>query len=350
MNFLKKFIARILKIFKNPNPSPDIPTENGGGNNGAPPPVDSPPNIIIKKWDIQPLWSRGKDWKTMFVMSVPRGILFSIYHRFTRKNSELYELRNLNTAPVRIFYNDAETIGPGTIKANKLYLPAEKCEYSLVYDLMSGQVTSGVKIPENCEYNIFSTFWKNEPVIGGIGKPGSDAVVFSAITGNILHKLPAKALICGMVPDEHNVLWCAMGGTRGERGVCNTRGEVWRDFPAASIAYAWGTIIAGGQETAILWRLTSKKTWEKWIDLNASKINRMVFDDRRYVLLVAASNPDTFVAIHQNGTIEEIFKGPGKKEVTGEQFDATINVGAGNTILFAHSTENGTYIYSAKPV
>lgn len=337
---LSSILEALKKEAAKPAEVPEVPNEEE---------VKEEEKPKVLKWAAKVAKSWGLQDKIMFYRKVKRGYIVSRYDRKSRTNSVIEESKDGKSGWKNLWNSDEETIGPGPEVAGVIFLPAERGENVLKYNIQNGTVSRGAGIPEKYGYkwNVFGTVWKNRPVIGADG-PDKKAIVFYADDGKIALTPVLDGLIAGMCEDKDGVLWIAISDSKW--GICNSAG--WRSskFKPASVAYFNDTIYAGSMRDGRIY----KKSGDEWIqvvDLKASKVNRLVPDPRRNVMLVAASNPDTFVALHPDGTVEQIFRSEDQKaEESGEQFDATIEPGEGSDVLIARSTAKGCEAIIGTPV
>lgn len=322
----------------------------------APPPVvpdpvvtntPAPPAQVPRSWSYSELWKKGLPWKVMVAHDVPRGTVVSYYNRSTRTDSRIEERGPSGWKT--IWDGDEETIGESpTLGAapwdGGLVFAAERGKNFLRYDNASGKMSRLAKVPDGYKWNIYPAAWKarNTVAVGADG-PDKKAAVFDALTGRKLFDSPLDGLVAGMAEDSSGIMWLAISD--GQQGICNSSGYASRDLKPASVAHFAGRTVAGSMVDGWLWRLDGSK-WVKWLDLDCSKVNKLVADKRRDVLLVAGSNPDTFAAIHPDGTVERIARFTDqKKSVSGEQFDATIDQGAGESVILGRANDSGCYVY-----
>ena len=147
-------------------------------------------------------------------------------------------------------------------------------------------------------------------------------------------------------------LWLAISD--GQHGISEIRsngtaGATVRQVKPASVAWWNGAIHAGGMDDGRLWRLVDGKLVQV-ADLRCSKINRLVVDGRRGVLLAAGAKPDTFAAIHPDGRMEQIARFEDEKqEKSGEQFDSDICPADGDAILLNRAHAKGCTFLLVNP-
>lgn len=321
-----------------PIPRPDVTNA---------PPVTPP--TTVREWTYKSIWAKGGNEKVMDVQAVPRGVVISYYDRKTRTDSWIEERGPDGWK--RIWSGDEETIGESPTlgsAAHKggLMYAAERGRTFLRYDYATGKIGRLAKVPDGYKWNVYVSAWSNRNTVAvGADGPDTQAAVFDAYTGKRLFDSKLNGLIAGMAEDAAGVMWLAVSD--GQAGVCTSDGRSWRDFKAASIAHPWGYPVAGSMSDGWLWRYRDGK-WSKWKDLDASKVNRLAVMVRagRPLLLVAASKPDTFAVIHEDGTTERINRFTDeKKESSGEQFDACIAPESETTVLFGRAKAKGCEAY-----
>lgn len=313
------------------------------------PPV--PPPVITSNvtWTVKEVKRWSGNWKVMVAQSVPRGLIVSIYDRVNRVESEIHE--RANGTWKRVWAGNEETIGavvePATVLNGITYFAAERGRTFLKYDHRSGGVTRGAGIPSGYKWNVFTCPWKSTVAVGADG-PDTKASVFNALTGKKMFQSALDGLIAGMTVDGDGVLWLAISD--GQQGVANSTGWSNRDVKPSSICYVPGLgIVVGSQVDGVLKRWTSTG-WVKVADLDCSKINRMLFDAARGLLLVSGAKPDTFATLDPKSlTLGRVARfNDEAKDKTGEQFDTDINVGPDGSLVLARANGSGCYVYEAK--
>lgn len=329
----------------------------------APPVVTNAPPVVTNmppptgnqswaRWVVDEHKRWAAKWKIMGIHYVDRGILVSRYDRNGRQNSVIEEQDQWNKWNT-LWEGTEETIGAevepeaATVYGDDLYFAAERGQTVLIYNRTTHKVRRGAKIPDGYKWNVFTATWKGVPVMGADG-PDVKAAVFDMRDGKKLFTSPLDGLIAGMAEDDRGVLWLAVSD--GQAGVCNSDGYSTREFKASAIEFVPGYGMVAGSQTDGKLRRRDGSAWPVVVDLDCSKVNRLIYSPRRQAMLVAAAKPDTFGLLDRGGKFWQIKRfNDEKKDSTGEQFDTDIKDNpVSDEIALARANGGGAYLYFAK--
>ncbi|MEM4203151.1 MAG: hypothetical protein QXS54_03680 [Candidatus Methanomethylicaceae archaeon] len=308
------------------------------------PPDSDPPPPIERKWEVREIWRERTPRKVMCVRSLGEAIVVSSYDGKSREASWLH-FKKPDGSWYQIYKGGDETLGPIGEWNGRFYFCAENGKHILSVG-PGGDLLKHARIPDNAQYNIIGTIWRNRPVFAAVGKRKGLARVFDAISGGQLTTLGLDGLVAGLCVTPNNDLIAAHSW--GSTGLSSASGRVNRSVKPACVAWSEGYgLVVGGMDDGLIWFM-GEEWWANGpqgkIDLNCSKVNRLVAAHGR--VWFAGANPDTFGFIVGNNEYVTIARFQDeKKDKTGEQFDADIWPVSSSKCYIARKFPGGCVVY-----